>query len=286
MNRVWQFHFGKGLSTTPSDFGLVGMEPTHPDLLDFLATRLMDGDWSLKRLHRELLCSSFYQMTSRAVGGETAKASWKQSLQLDPENQLWSRFPRRRLDAESIRDAMLAVSGLLNPVIDGPGVRPPLPSELVKTLKSGQWKVSENQSDHYRRSIYIFARRNLTYPLFATFDRPAANCTCAERVPSTTPLQSLSLLNSEFTEQILEKMIRETVIHNPSLNQLRSEELLIAADDVYTRITQGKPSLEATQTMRYLILTNGATRERSEANKILSDLSAAFLNSNYFLYLD
>ena len=120
--------------------------------------------------------------------------NWTQAVEADPDNRLLARFPRRRLDAESIRDAMLATSGSLNHEVGGPGVSPPLPIEMSKTLKSGQWKTSSREADHYRRSIYIFARRNLRYPLFATFDRPAANCSCAVRQPSTTPVQSLLLL--------------------------------------------------------------------------------------------
>ena len=196
-NRVWMHHFGRGLSSTPSDFGVMGEEPTHNELLDHLASRLISHQWSLKDLHRQIVLSSVYQTRSMPAGD--ADANWKRVVEADPENRLLARFPRRRLDAESIRDAMLAASGWLNHETGGPGVSPPLPIEMVSTLKSGQWKTSPREADHYRRSIYIFARRNLRYPLFATFDRPAANCSCAVRQPSTTPVQSLLLLNSKIT---------------------------------------------------------------------------------------
>ena len=289
VNRLWQFHFGRGLSDTPSDFGLVGQEPTHPELLDFLASRLIEGEWSLKRLHREILRSSFYQMTSRSIGSEQMRSNWKKSLELDPENRLWSRFPRRRLDAESIRDAMLAVSGLLNPVTQGPGVRPPLPSELVKTLKSGQWKVSENESDHYRRSIYIFARRNLTYPLFATFDRPAANCTCAERVPSTTPLQSLSLLNSAFTEKVVTQLAKS--MRDSGGDTAKTDRLLRSrADQIYRRVYQREPSGSEHSVMDSLVKDLRSVTDANDAEdlavRFVVLLTRASINSNGFLFVD
>ncbi len=199
VNRVWQHHFGRGLSSTPSDFGVMGQEPTHPKLLDHLAAQLVARGWSLKDLHREIVLSAVYQTRSHAPDNELQQIRWLEAIRVDPENRLLARFPRRRLDAESIRDAMLAASGSLNHEAGGPGVSPPLPRELIQTLKAGQWKTSPREADHYRRSIYIFARRNLRYPLFATFDRPAANCSCAVRHESTTPVQSLLLMNSKLT---------------------------------------------------------------------------------------
>ena len=289
VNRVWQFHFGKGLSSTPSDFGLVGQEPTHPELMDYLASKLLEGDWSLKRLHREILRSSFYQMTSRVLGDEQQRVAWRNSLKVDPKNRYWSRFPRRRLDAESIRDAMLAVSGLLNTEVDGPGVRPPLPAELVKTLKNGQWKVSEKTSDHYRRSIYIFARRNLTYPLFATFDRPAANCTCAERVDSTTPLQSLSLLNSDFTRELVES-VRRLQQNARARNDHPAVGSVSPISQIFQRVLQRPPTELELQGLEQAL--QGASHpdksgsDSEGAEQALADCCVALLNSNLFLYVD
>ncbi len=132
VNRVWQFHFGRGLSSTPSDFGLMGADPTHPELLDYLASRLIAEGWSLKRLHREILLSSVYRTRSHSPADPADAREWQRSLDEDPGNQWLSRFPRRRLDAESIRDAMLASSESLNHEGGGPGVSPPLPVELVQ----------------------------------------------------------------------------------------------------------------------------------------------------------
>jgi hypothetical protein len=282
VNRIWQHHFGRGLSTTPSDFGLMGDEPSHPELLDYLAWQLMQGDWSLKRLHREIVLSSVYRMRSHSPLEGAARQEWKRSLEQDPENNWLSRFPRRRLDAESIRDAMLAAGESLNHEGGGPGVRPPLPVELVKTLKKGQWNTSDREADHYRRSIYIFARRNLRYPLFATFDRPTADCSCAVRHPSTTALQSLLLLNSEFS---LNAATRLAELIDREGNDLDSKCVTL-----YRRVLSRKPDDEE---LRLCVdfLRDQTVRLREEGNEnadfaALVDLSLALLNSNQFLYVD
>jgi len=193
VNRVWKHHFGRGLFDTPSDVGLLNAEPTHPELLDWLATQLPQHDWDLKWLHRQMVESAAYRQTSR---GDRTDPEWIRRLERDPGNVLYSRGHRRRLDGESLRDALLAISGQLSDERGGPGVMPPLPDELVGTLLKGQWTTSPRAADHSRRSIYLFARRNLRYPLFEVFDRPDANASCAVRGRSTTPIQSLLMLNS------------------------------------------------------------------------------------------
>lgn len=196
VNRVWQHHFGKPIVGTPNDFGLQGDRPTHPQLLDWLANEMIRRDWSLKAMHRLILLSATYQQVSRPVD-----ESWERAVDADPDNQLLSRMNRKRLEGEAIRDAMLAVSNKLNRKQWGPGVHPPLPYEVANTLLKKQWEVSENEEDHYRRSIYLFVRRNLRFPMFDVFDRPDANASCGRRNTSTTAPQSLTLLNSEFSIQ-------------------------------------------------------------------------------------
>lgn len=287
VNRLWQFHFGKGFSSTPSDFGLMGADPTHPDLLDYLAANFVRNQWSLKRLHREIVLSSVYQTrshltTDSTASGQTAREDWLRSLRIDPTNEQLSRFPRRRLDAEAIRDAMLAASDSLNHEQGGPGVRPPLPPELIKTLKKGQWKNSPREADHYRRSIYIFARRNLRYPLFATFDRPAANCSCAVRHPSTTAVQSLLLLNSELSLNAAEKLARAV--------DIGPEGLDARCDRLYQRTISRSPTAEERQfCLDFLHDQIERLKREGEAEPMLAaltDLSLALFNSNQFLYVD
>jgi hypothetical protein len=186
-NRLWQHHFGRGIVDSPSDFGVLGSSPSHPELLDWLATELVRCGWSMKTMHRRIVTSAVYRQAA-AIGGESVSV----------DSSLLAQFPRRRLDGEAIRDAMLAAAGLLDRQAGGPGVMPPLPTELTGTLLGGQWKNDPSEASHYRRSIYLFTRRNLRYPIFDTFDRPDANASCPARSVSTTALQSLQMVNSEF----------------------------------------------------------------------------------------
>jgi Protein of unknown function (DUF1553)/Protein of unknown function (DUF1549) len=198
VNRVWMHHFGRGLFETASDVGVVPAGPTHPELLDWLAGFLREHQWSLKALHREIVLSATYRQASRQ---ETNDREWSARLAKDPKNNLYSRFPRRRLDGEVIRDSLLSVAGLLQSEAGGESVLPPLPKELTGTLLKGQWPTSGREADHYRRSIFIFARRNLRYPLFDVFDRPDAGDSCPQRNRSTTATQSLQMLNSELSNR-------------------------------------------------------------------------------------
>ncbi len=184
VNRLWQGHFGRGIVATPSDFGTQGREPTHPELLDWLATELVARGWSLKAIHRLMVTSATYRQSSVPA----AKAT-----ELDPENTLFARMPRRRLEAEAVRDALLAVSGTLDRRVGGPSVFPDLPPG-VETR--GGWTRSASASDRNRRTLYVFVRRNLRYPLLDAFDAPDTNTTCPERNVSVNAPQALMLLNS------------------------------------------------------------------------------------------
>ena len=200
VNRVWQHHFGRGIIPTSSDFGWMGEPATHPELLDWLAVEFMENGWSLKSLHRLILTSATYQQRSypSAETSEQQLENWKSLREEDPENLLLGRMNRRRLEGEAIRDAMLAVSGELNSKANGPGVRPPLPKAVASTLLKNQWPVTKDESEHSRRSIYLFMRRNLRMPLLETFDKPDANLSCPQRSQTTIAPQALHLLNSDF----------------------------------------------------------------------------------------
>jgi hypothetical protein len=206
-NRIWQHHFGRGIVDTPSDFGILGSSPSHPELLDWLAMELVRCGWSMKTLHRRMVTSAVYRQGSggrgqtsevRGQNGDSQIPNPKSQISTLPDASLLATFPHQRLSGESIRDAMLAAAGLLDRQAGGPGVMPPLPGELTGTLLKGQWQEDPAEANHYRRSIYLFARRNLRYPLFDAFDRPDANASCPQRSQSTTALQSLQMVNSEF----------------------------------------------------------------------------------------
>jgi hypothetical protein len=187
VNRLWQQHFGRGIAGTPSDLGAQGEPPTHPELLDWLAIEFMARGWSLKAMHRLMVTSSTYRQTSvRAPAGEKT----------DSGNRLWGRMTPRRLEGEMLRDAMLQVSGRLNAKMGGPSVLPELPRELGTP---NGWKVTADREEHDRRSVYVFLKRNLRYPLFDVFDAPDSNESCARRNESTNAPQALALMNDDFT---------------------------------------------------------------------------------------
>lgn len=288
-NRVWQFHFGEGLSRTPSDFGLLGDEPLHSKLLDWLASELMARDWSLKSLHRTIVTSATYRQASRdraerdgivVAEAAVAEASSSESLsregnqreELQRRIRLLGRFPRRRLEGEAIRDAMLACAGELNLQQHGPGVRPPLPSELVSTLLKDQWNVTPEAAGHDRRSVYVFARRNLRYPIFEVFDRPDANASCAARNRSTTAPQSLLMLNSELAlrlaTQFADRLRTETAAPD--------EQVRLAFQIAFSR----DPDPTELAAAHELLATS------NDAHQALVDLCLALFNTNEFVYVD
>ncbi len=193
VNRVWAQLFDKGIVATPADFGRAGQKPTHPELLDYLASSFVQNGWSVKKLQREILLSSVYRQSSNERE-DVAKA--------DPKNELLAVYPRKRLEAEEIRDALLYASGQLNDEVGGPAVFPP----IAKVLENGQadfdgnrvWSVSKDKADWNRRSIYVFSRRSLPYPLLQNFDPANPSQAHHKRDVTTTPLQALTLFNSDI----------------------------------------------------------------------------------------
>ena len=189
VNRVWHYHFGRGISGTPSDFGLMGERPTNLALLDQLTASFVSEGWSLKKLHKQIMLSSIWQQASANHAANAVK---------DPENKLWWKYPRHRLEGEAVRDSMLAVAGRLNAKMYGTPVFPPLPAGVVTR---GGWKVNTDPSDHDRRSVYVFVRRNTRYPMFDAFDMPDTHESCARRNMTINPAQSLELMNSRLVTQ-------------------------------------------------------------------------------------
>ncbi|HUG92675.1 MAG TPA: DUF1549 and DUF1553 domain-containing protein [Planctomycetaceae bacterium] len=226
-NRLWQFHFGRGLVESANDFGVNGSGPTHPELLDWLAAELVESResrvesqehhsplrWTLKRLHRAIVHSAVYRqasdsgsrlltLDSRPSTGSRL-STLDSRLSADPENRLLARFPRRRLSAEELRDSMLLVSGRLNERLGGPSVIVPVEADLVHLLYAPtQWAVTGDPREHDRRSIYLLAKRNLRLPFMEAFDQPDAQTSCARRESSTHALQSLELLNGRLSNDL------------------------------------------------------------------------------------
>jgi hypothetical protein len=180
VNRIWQHHFGTGIVQTPNDFGRQGKPPTHPELLDYLASRFVESGWSIKAMHRLILLSATWQTASSAPDAATR----------DPNNELFGRFTRRRLDAESIRDALLSVSGQLE---DGPGGPHPFPPEQTWGFTQHTPFVAVYETK--RRSVYLMQQRLRRHPYLALFDGADPSSSTGARLPSTTPLQALFMLN-------------------------------------------------------------------------------------------
>jgi mono/diheme cytochrome c family protein len=251
MNRVWMHHFGRGIVNTPGDFGMLGERPSHPELLDYLAGRFVETGWSLKAMHREMMLSRTYRQSARNDAGQTA----------DPDNALFGRYRIRRLDAETIRDAMLAVSGKLNPEMYGapvtvgktgdgrmiPGV------EIFNGNKTIVLKVDTSSPAVFRRSVYLQQRRSGPATALATFDLPNMDPNCERRDLTTVAPQSLFLMNDEF---VVER-----------------------AKDLAARVIKEHPSDEAGQVRAAWVLTQGrapSAKELTDFNRLLAEQTEHF----------
>jgi hypothetical protein len=206
VNRLWMEHFGKGIVETVEDFGTRGDAPSHPALLDWLATELVRQKWSLKTIHRLIVTSATYRQSSLVA---------PEDLRKDPADRLLSRFPRQRLEAELIRDNALSVAGLLNPMMGGPSVFPFQPEGIWNLVyNNDKWRLSERE-DRYRRGIYTFLRRTAPYPTFTTFDAPSRETICTRRTATNTPLQALDTLNDPVFFDAARGLARRILIEGP-----------------------------------------------------------------------
>jgi mono/diheme cytochrome c family protein len=205
VNRLWQGYFGTGLVETENDFGTQGIPPSHPELLDWLATELPARGWSLKAMHKLIVTSATYRQSSKAR---------PELVTVDPHNQLLARQNRLRLDAEIVRDNALAVSGLLTHKLGGPSVYPPQPKGIYQfTQVQRSWQTSIGP-DRFRRGVYTFLQRSAPYPALTVFDAPDGTSSCTRRIRSNTPLQALTLLNDqaflELAQGLAERVYQET----------------------------------------------------------------------------
>ncbi|MEE2685482.1 MAG: DUF1549 and DUF1553 domain-containing protein [Planctomycetota bacterium] len=189
VNRLWQWHFGRGIVATPSDFGAMGTGPTHPDLLDWLATEFVEHKWSIKQMHRLIMNSSTYRLASNFATPT--------HLEKDPANRYLWRMNRRRLEAEAIWDAVHSTAGTLNLQTGGRPVVPPLAEDEIAALRERwHWPVSADPAQHTRRGMYILVRRNFPFPMFEVFDAPVTSSSCPARDVTTVAPQALWTLNS------------------------------------------------------------------------------------------
>lgn len=268
VNRIWHYHFGRGIAGTPNDFGLMGDRPSHRELLDWLTATFTGVDgWSIKKLHKRIVLSATYRQSSEFRPEASA---------VDSDNKLLWRYPRRRLEAESIRDSMLAVSGLLDRTMGGPGVFPSVPAG-TEIQEGRHWRKSTGDADEYRASVYIFARRLVRYPMLESFDAPLAFESCGRRQETVTADQALELMNGQATSKFAQALARR-VGNDPG----QSQDSL--AERAY-RLTLGRAPTEAElqRSREFLTLQ---TKLAVGAQGALEDLCLNLLSSSEFLYID
>ena len=286
VNRLWQWHFGRGIVSTSNDFGHQGQPPSHPGLLDWLTTEFVDQGWSLRAMHRLILESSTYRMTSRFHQQENALS--------DPDNAYFWRANRRRLEAETLWDTIHSVAGNLNPKMYGRPVVPPLSDqELAGFRLKWAWTVPADPAEHNRRGIYILARRNFTFPMFQKFDTPDPAVSCPERSVTTVAPQSLWLMNNQavFRQALIfaGRLLREggddpqkwvqkawetALSRGPTDDEVRDSLKAIASADGegWSELPEGSPS-------------ELASVDRAQAQG-LTELCLAVFNLNEFLFVD
>jgi hypothetical protein len=259
VNRIWNHHFGRGIVATLDNFGKMGEKPTHPELLDWLAVEFVNRGWSVKEMHRLLMTSDAYQMSSQYNDGS--------DVEKDPENTYLWRFRIQRLDAEIVRDDIMAVSGSLNLQMGGPAVFPHLPGEILDSMKNGIW---DNQADGpgvWRRSIYVYRKRGLPFPMFEVFDLPDQNTSCGRRNVSTVATQALTLLNDEF-------VLRQAKLFADRVKEAAPNDPAKQIDLAYRiALTRGPDEKE-------FAIASDFLKKQS-----LVDLTHVLLNLNEFLYV-
>ena len=259
-NRLWQFHFGRGIVRTPGDFGAMGERPTHPELLDWIAAELVAGGWKMKAMHRLIMTSSTYRMSSRVD---------EQAAHTDPRNNWFSHFDLRRLEAEAVRDSILSASGRINLQLGGPSVFPKIPPEVLhgQSRPGDGWKPSPPvEAD--RRSIYVFVKRSLGVPILEAFDSADTGQSCAARNVTTIAPQALTMLNSEFLREqaaaFAERLTREAGA-DPEKQIERAYRIALSR----------RPTEKETAIARRLIERQG-----------LASFCLVVLNLNEFIYVD
>jgi len=269
-NRVWQYHFGRGIVRSSNNLGLQGDAPTHPELLDWLAAELVEGGWKLKRLHRLIMTSRAYRMGS---------ANNEQAAKVDPANDLFWRFEMRRLTGEEIRDSILAVTGQLNLKMFGPGVYPEIPPEVMAgQSKPGYGWGKSSPEEQARRSIYIHVKRSLLTPLIESFDMAETDRSSPVRFTTTQPTQALAMINGDFLNQQAEllaaRLTREA-------GESSTQRVTLALRLITARVPSGEEVARGTRLIERLQDQHGI-----EPAQALKAFCLVALNLNEFIYLD
>jgi hypothetical protein len=271
VNRIWQDHFGNGIVRSSSDFGIMGERPTDPQLLDYLATTFVENGWSMKKMHRLIMLSSTYQQSS----GYQAEAA-----KVDPDNKLLWRFDRRRLEGEVIRDSMLMAAGQLNLKMGGPGVFPPIPEGISNGSKYLSWKPETDPAEADRRSVYVFVKRNLRYPMFEAYDFPDTSESCPRRYATVSPTQPLVGMNDGLVRE-WSRELASRVLNDAGLSPEQQVERAFRI--VFTRAPKNEERQAILDFLNQQTVEPSAPTARTAA---FVDFCQALLNSNEFLYMN
>jgi hypothetical protein len=282
VNRIWQYHFGTGIAGTSSDFGVMGERPSNPQLLDYLAATFVEDGWSMKAMHRRIMLSNVYQESS---------THQPEAARIDPDNKMLWRFERRRMEGEAIRDSMLFVSGLLNPKMGGPGVFPTLPDGVTRGSKYLGWPTEKNPGEGNRRSVYVFVKRNLRYPMFEAFDFPDTHESCARRYTTVNPTQPLALMNDELVRGWATALASRVLNDKGLVPEQQVERAFRIVFNRSPKDDERKTILEFLDTQTAEI---GARTAKSTAEAGMDpvraaafvDLCQALLNANEFVYVN
>ncbi len=270
VNRLWQHHFGRGIVASPNDFGKLGRAPTHPKLLDWLAVEFMDNGWSMKHMHRLILNSRAFRMSSQP--SELAKGK-------DPANQLFSRFNMRRLTAEEIRDSILWANGSLNLKAGGPGVFTKIPFDVLNAQSRPGWGWGFSpREESSRRSIYIFSKRSLRPPILESFDLADTDTSCPVRFATTQPTQALNMLNSEFMNEEASFFTKLTL---GKAGKKPADQVRFVLQRVFGRSVR---EAEVTRGVNYMKALQ--SEEKLSPEQALNSFCLAALNLNEFLYIE
>jgi len=265
-NRIWGYHFGRGIVATPNDFGRMGARPSNQALLDYLANRFVEGGWKMKPLHRMILLSNAWKQSS-------VSPLEKVAMEKDADDDLVWKFAKRRLEAEEIRDSMLAVSGRLNTKMGGPSVMVPIDQDLVKMLKRPQyWVATKDKSEYARRTIYMIYKRNLQLPFMGVFDAPDMQLSCPRREQSTHAPQALELLNGETSNDLAQSFA----------DRIAEEKATVPERiDRAWRLAIGR-----LPTMKEKLLATKYLAEKPDDRTRLKELALDVFNLNAFLYVN
>jgi hypothetical protein len=276
VNRLWYWHFDRGIVATPGNFGKMGIPPSHPELLDWLATEFVKQGWSIKQMHRLIMNSETYKQESAYYQAGNAEK--------DPENIFLWRYPIRRLEGEILRDSILSASGQINLEAGGPPFFPSLPARVREGYRQGKWVLTKEEPATWRRSIYSYWKRGMKYPMFDVHDQPDQNITAEKRNTTTVPTQALTLLNNEFVlmqaRYLAERVKKETGSSDAEAQVRMLYRIALSRQPGQSELAGQLEFLSRQKEFQ-------AANSRPDAElAALTDLAHVMLNANEFVYIN